>query len=80
MSYRYFMHVKDGDLLAEDPEGVELDDLAAARTQAIAGGREMLAEKILAGEPLSGFDITICGEDGEPLDHLSFSDFVLLSR
>jgi hypothetical protein len=78
MPYRYFLHVKDGDMLAEDLEGVELDGLDAARAQAIAGGREMLAARLLAGQSLSGLDIIICDAEGGTLGRVGFDDLVCL--
>jgi hypothetical protein len=75
---RYFLHVKDDDALHEDPEGIELADLGAARAQAVAGGREMLAERLVAGEPIDGLQIIICDTDGGVLEQVGFSDLVRL--
>jgi hypothetical protein len=33
---RYYFHVRDGDDLRKDPEGIELPDLEAARAKAVS--------------------------------------------
>jgi hypothetical protein len=77
---RYFLHVREGDFLAEDSDGVELPDLATARALAVTAGREMLAERLLAGEPIDGLRIVICALDGSFLEQVCFDDFVRLGR
>jgi hypothetical protein len=49
---RYFLHVKDRSNVVQDPDGQELDDLAAAKEEAAAAARELMAEALRAGEPL----------------------------
>jgi hypothetical protein len=80
MASRFFLHLKDHDTLAQDTDGVDLTDLAAARAQAVAAGRELLAERLLFGEPLDGLRIVICAMDGSFLDQVGFDDFVRLGR
>jgi hypothetical protein len=80
MAGRFYLHVKDHDHLAEDPEGVEFADLASAHAQAVAGGREILAERLLTGQPLDGLRIVICDKEGGFLEQLCFDDFVRLGR
>jgi len=46
---RYYRHIRQGDLLIEDPEGIDLPDLAAARAEALEGIRDILAEAIRQG-------------------------------
>jgi hypothetical protein len=75
---RYFLHVKDDDALHEDPDGIEFADLASARSTAVAGGREMLAERLVAGEPIDGLQIVICDTDGRVLEQVGFADLVVL--
>jgi hypothetical protein len=75
---RYFLHVKENDELFEDPEGTELVDLNAARTRAVVGGREILAERIVAGRPIDGLEIIICDTEGRVLEQVGFADLVVL--
>ena len=49
---RFFLHVSN-ETRAVDPEGVELPNLDAARTSAVRGARELIAEAILAGRSVS---------------------------
>jgi hypothetical protein len=41
---RYFLHLVTRSSRSEDPEGSELDSLAAARAEAIAAAREIMSE------------------------------------
>jgi hypothetical protein len=79
MPDRYFLHVLEDDVLAEDPEGVELADLDSARAMAVAGGREILMGRLLAGRPLDTVEILISDQGGETLDRVGFADLVHLS-
>lgn len=49
---RYFLHLCEDDRIG-DEDGVELPDLAAARAEAIAGGRSVMAELLLTGLPIN---------------------------
>ena len=40
---RFYFHVRTGDDLTEDPDGVELPDLAAAREEALRSAKDILA-------------------------------------
>ena len=40
---RFFIHVRCGDTLTEDPEGYDLPNVEAARDEALAAAREILA-------------------------------------
>jgi len=46
---RYYRHIRQGDRLIEDPEGIELPDLDAARAEAFDGVRDLLGEAIRQG-------------------------------
>lgn len=48
---RYFFNLYN-DVTALDSEGVELDDLAAAKVQARTGAAQIIAERITAGDRL----------------------------
>jgi len=38
---RYFFHILSGGVTVEDEEGMELPDMAAARQEAVASGRDL---------------------------------------
>jgi hypothetical protein len=46
---RFYRHMQHGDQLIEDPEGIELPDLDAARADALRGVRDLLSEAIRKG-------------------------------
>lgn len=43
---RFFLNIRDGDFLAEDPEGSVFADLDAARAEVLAGARDVLGDAI----------------------------------
>jgi hypothetical protein len=47
---RFYLHICDGAGFAEDEEGLELPDEAAARKAAIAGARDIMAADVKRGE------------------------------
>jgi hypothetical protein len=71
---RYYFHVREGSRVAEDPDGGAFIDLEAARDEALATAREMLAERLKAGRVLDGQQIDICDEAGETLATLRFRE------
>jgi hypothetical protein len=75
---RYFLHLRDGEHLIRDLEGRDLPDLAAARTEAIQGARDILAEMLRAGEVLDGQSIAIADADDNVLDVVTFKSLVKL--
>ena len=46
---RFYRHMQHGDQFIEDPEGIELPDLDAARADALRGVRDLLSEAIRKG-------------------------------
>jgi hypothetical protein len=78
MPNRYYLHVQVDDTFADDPEGIELADLDTARAQAVAGGREMIARRVLSGKPIDVIEILICDVEGSVLDRVGFTDLVRL--
>ena len=70
----FYLHIRDGGELVEDPEGIDFPDLDAARREAVAAAREMLAEKILAGEEVDGQQIEICDDEGRLLAKVPFRE------
>lgn len=62
---RFHSNMRDSDSLLEDLEGADFPDLDAARADAAAASREVLAERIEAGLPLGGLRFEIRDEAGQ---------------
>lgn len=60
----YFLNIRDGDDLIEDPDGSNLPNIEAACREAIATARDILASKVRAGEVLDGQVFEITDESG----------------
>ena len=72
---RFYRHMQHGDQLIEDPEGIELPDLDAARTDALRGVRGLLAEAIQKGtDDLLEDVVIITDEAGQELMRIPFSE------
>ncbi|WP_019997451.1 DUF6894 family protein [Aureimonas ureilytica] len=69
---RYYLHIRNGDVLIEDFEGEEFPDLDAARREAVRCVRELLAERLRRGDVLDGEAIEIWDETGRFVDSVSF--------
>jgi hypothetical protein len=65
---RFYFHVRAGDRLILDEEGLDLPDCSAARREAILSARELLAEAITAGRPEVLEAFVIVDEDGREID------------
>lgn len=70
---RYFFRIKN-DIDVEDPEGQELDNLAAARYQAVAYARDLAAEAVRQGEINLKHRIVVEDEQGEKLLEVPFGE------
>jgi hypothetical protein len=72
---RYYRHIRHGDELMEDPEGIELPGLDAARAEAIDGIRDLLGEAIRRGkDDLLDDAIVITDEAGQELMTIPFRE------
>ncbi|MGD9478427.1 DUF6894 family protein [Shinella sp. G-2] len=69
---RYFFHIRDKDNLEIDPEGLEFPDLESAVIDARMAAKEMLAERLMAGEQLDGQRLEITDERGATLETITF--------
>ena len=73
---RFHLHVRD-DLVAPDSEGLELPHLEAAKTAALQGARELIAENIRCGKPVhKSHRVEIADEAGQVLHTISFGEIV----
>lgn len=70
---RYYFNIKN-DIVVADPEGQELDNLAAARQQAVHYARDLAAEAVRQGAVDLKHRIEIADEDGEPLLTVTFGE------
>ena len=74
---RYFLHVNERSALLVDPDGQECADLAAARQEATEAARDLMAERLRAGEPLGLHrEMIIADEHGTTFATLSFHEVV----
>jgi hypothetical protein len=70
---RFYRHIRSGDQLIEDPEGIELPDLKSARAEALYGIRDVLADAIRHGkDDLLDDAIVITDEAGRELMTIPF--------
>lgn len=61
---RYFFHIRDGDVLIEDPDGSDFVSVEEARAEAILSARDLLAERLRSGGVLDGQTIEITDLNG----------------
>lgn len=77
---RFYIHVCNGHGFAEDHDGHELPDAAAARESAIRGAREIMAADVRRGElDLSSF-VEVEDADRRLLFTLTFAEVVDVKR
>jgi hypothetical protein len=71
---RFYLNIRNGIGFVEDPEGLELPDLATARARAIDGVRSLLSEEARNGQlDLTG-SIEIADRDGTILLIIPFAE------
>jgi hypothetical protein len=75
---RYFLHMRRGEELIQDPDGTELPNLDAVRAEAIQGARQILAQNVMSGSVVTGRKFEICDEQGKVLLVVPFSEAVKL--
>jgi hypothetical protein len=75
---RFYLHIRNGGGYAEDFEGQDLADLAAARIAAIDGVRSVLSEEARQGELDLCGSIEIADGDGNILLVVPFKEAVHL--
>jgi len=75
---RYFFHVHNGTGFTQDPEGVELPSLEAAREVALTGIRSIVGEEVESGLIDLQGRLNICDPAGSVLLSVPFSDAVAL--
>lgn len=68
----FFFHLRQGDVLVEDPNGSDLADLAAALAEANEDVRMLIAERIMAGTAINPWKIEVADQDGITLGDVHF--------
>jgi hypothetical protein len=65
---RFYFHLRAGEVLTPDDEGIDLPDFSAAQREAILSARELLAEAIKSGKQRVPDAFVIADESGRALD------------
>jgi hypothetical protein len=65
---RFYFHLRNGDKLLPDDDGVDLPDFSAAKREAVLAARELLAEAIRSGRQKVPDAFVIADESGRTLD------------
>jgi len=69
---KFFFHIRDGEAVETDPDGLEFPSLESAVLDARNAAREILAEKLVNGDRISGQRFEIAAEDGTVLETVLF--------
>ena len=70
----FFLHIRDGDRWIEDREGIDFAELDAAKAEATSAARELLAERMKAGQAIDGQKFEICDASGRKHAEVFFRD------
>ncbi len=73
---KFYLHLNEQDIRKEDPDGMELHDLAAAKVEARESMREIIAEHLTSATELKLRSIEICNDAGETLAKVSLADAI----
>ena len=73
---RYYFHIRKGDLLVEDPEGIEVSEAGSLEEEAIEAARDLLAEGDLQGLDRREWVYEVADESGATVLVLRFEDAV----
>ncbi len=75
---RFYFHLRDDAGLMRDTEGSELPDLDAARAEAVADARSLVAEWLRMGQVVDGRRFEIADEAGQVLAVIPLRDVLKL--
>jgi len=73
---KYFFHIREHDSFDEDFEGLDLQSVDDAHTEALKAAREMVAELVTHGEPIDGMTFEIVDERGTVIHRLPFRSVI----
>jgi hypothetical protein len=71
---RFYFHVVMADERSEDPEGIYLPDLEAARDEAKSAARDLLADRVRGGLLPVSATFEIVDESGTVIEVVRFED------
>jgi hypothetical protein len=74
---RYYFHIRDADGMSRDNEGTELPNLEAARREARASGRDLIADAMKSRRLVAGQMLDIADEQGVVIETLTVSDLIV---
>lgn len=74
---KFFFHIRDGSHLIPDEDGIEMEDLAAALSEAEAGALDMLDDARLEGTSISHQTVEVHDDQGRLVGRV---DLKLLSE
>jgi hypothetical protein len=60
----FYLHIRDGDDVIEDPDGSDLPDIEAAKEEARVSARHILAERVRDGRVIGSQNFDIVDEVG----------------
>jgi hypothetical protein len=73
----YFFHIKEGDDVLHDTEGVDHPDLEAARAEAIESIRQIVGDAVMFGSPLRlDREMLVVDDAGDTLLKFTFNEVV----
>ncbi len=73
---RFYFHIREGDVVIEDPDGSELPDLRAAELEAALSARALVVERILAGKCIGDRVLEVADSTGRVLATVSLRSSV----
>ena len=71
---RFFFHLRSGEQIITDYEGVDLLDVDTARQEALAAARQILADAIRSGRKDIPEAFVIADSEGRELETLLFAE------
>lgn len=72
----YYFHIREGDELISDIEGLKLAGEADARLHAVKGARSLLSSAVLQGRLPLGHMILVADADGNTIAEIRYGDAV----
>jgi hypothetical protein len=75
----FYLHIRDGDDVVENPDGSDLPDIEAAKEEARVSARYILAESVRAGKLIGNQKFEIVDEVGNLCATLLMREVLRLS-
>ena len=73
---KFYFHIRRGEELVTDEQGVDLPDVEAARNEGLLAAREILAEMLLHNEVVDGQEFQIANDQGELVATIPFRSVI----